>query len=369
MTIHGARVTRVRVRTVAVPFDKPLDTPVGLLGERDYVLVEVSSTEGLTGIGYIRAYDPATVAAARAFVESIGARIVGVPVASTEALYESMLSTLRLLGRAGTHMYAISALDTALWDLKARHLELPLFRLLGAARERVAVYASGLMLDASKPQLVDEVQEAVAQGMRAVKMRVGKPDLADDVSRVTAVRDTFDGQLMLDAGTAWSAPEAARAVRHLADLDITWLEDPLPVDATAALARLNHASAVPLAGGEHLYKHSDLATHLSLGTYDYMIFDLQRIGGVTGWVRASHLAAAHGMRIASHVFPEVAAHLVCGLASGLIVEYLPWSYELFEEPPLQENGEIAPAETSGLGLVLDEQFIARHEMGQESVVQ
>lgn len=351
---------RIRSRVVDVPLKEALPTPVGLLASHTYVLVEIESTSGKSGFGYVRAYEATTVHAVQAFIAGLADLVLGLSVYDTERAYAAMIGMFTLLGRAGPQMYALSAIDTALWDLKARELNIPLYRLLGGARDSIPAYASGLYLSSPIEALPDEIIEIRAQGFDAVKMRVGLKDIREDVRRAVAVREVFDGKLMFEAATAWTRTSALQAARELSIVNPYWVEDPVPMHMSHDLKALREQGAVPIAGGEHAYSEKVVLDLMERNVYDYLILDLQRVGGVTGWIRANAIAQTYGRQVSAHVFPEISVQLLCGLPNAHMLEYLPWSYELFTNPPVVENGTVRPPQGAGLGLELNEELIAAH---------
>jgi len=262
-----------------------------------------------------------------------------------------------LHGRSGIQAYMVSALDTAMWDLKARCCGLPLHRLLGGARDSVPSYYSGGFLSASDDDLVREASSVRDHGCAAFKMRVGMPDPRRDLERAILLKEAFGRDIMVDAAGSLDRARAMQAARDFAALSPVWIEDPVATDRIKDMQGLRSVTPVAFAGGELLYTEAEVTAFAERQAYDHVLFDLQRIGGVTGWIRSAAVADHFGLRISAHVFPEIAAHLLCGLDNGYYHETLDWSHELFENPPSLVSGRAVPSEEPGLGLRFDEDFI------------
>jgi D-galactarolactone cycloisomerase len=271
-------------------------------------------------------------------------------------------------------MAAIAGVDIALWDLKAQALGMPLWKLLGGGRRSVAAYASGGYYgaegEADIDGLVEEMTGYRELGYGAVKMKVGGLAVAEDVERVRAVREALpDCELMLDANSAYSVPEAIAAARAFEPFEIRWLEEPVAwFDPVFGLARVGGATSIPLASGErelNRFACRDLVDHTPIR---YLQFDCTRAGGVTEWLRAAAYAAAHGVQMAPHHDPQIHRHLVAAAENGDVLEVFPnaardpvWE-GLFAVKPEIVAGEVVLSDRPGLGIELDRDFLAHHSV-------
>lgn len=362
-----AVIAAVRWRAIVRPLDKPISTGLGKVGANAYVACEVFADNGEYGVGYVRSFDETVVRAVHTMLGPLAAGLIGKPVSGTLAAWNSMWKHTVVHGRSGIHAYGVSALDTGLWDLKAKLCGLPLYRLLGSARESVPSYYSGGFLSASDEELVSEAERVRDSGYAAFKMRIGGFDLHRDVARAYLLKEAFRGAMMMDAAGTFDRAGAQRAARELAALAPIWMEDPVRPADTVGFRGMRSLSPVPFAGGELLYTETEVADFAKRDTYDHILFDLQRIGGVTGWIKSASIAEHHSLRVSAHVFPEIAAHLLCGLENGYFHESLDWSHELFENPPLLKNGRAFPTHSPGLGLRFNEGFIRRYEIDKAVV--
>ena len=246
-----------------------------------------------------------------------------------------------------------------MWDLKARLCDLPLFRLLGAVRISVPSYYSGGFLNISDAELVQEAESVREQGCAAFKMRVGLPELRRDAECARRLKEAFGKDLMIDAAGFFDRAGAIRAAREFTAFSPIWLEDPVPTNQIKDLKGPRNASAVPLAGGELLNTEAEVMAFAECSAYDHVLFDLQRIGGVTGWIRSAGVADHDGLRIF--------AHLLCGLDNGYYHETLEWSHELFASPPVLTDGRAVPGEAPVLGLEFDEGLVRKY-LVEEAII-
>jgi L-alanine-DL-glutamate epimerase-like enolase superfamily enzyme len=230
------------------------DSTHGKINAFELVTCRVRDSDGAEGVGYTYTVGRNGGAVADVLRREIPGLIEGREADDTEAIWHHVWWALHYGGRGGPPVLALSALDIALWDLKARRANLPLFRLLGGFDARVPCYAGGIDLDLSVEALLQQTDDNLAKGFRAIKMKVGRPDLASDVKRVQAMRVHLgEGfPLMADANMKWAVEEAIRAARALQPYDLTWLEEPIIPDDISGHARIMAAGGVPIAAGENL---------------------------------------------------------------------------------------------------------------------
>jgi L-alanine-DL-glutamate epimerase-like enolase superfamily enzyme len=270
-------------------------------------------------------------------------------------------------GPGGIFTLALSALDIALWDIRGKAQGLPLWRLLGGARERVPTYASGALM---RGLPLDRVLKAAAtlkeRGWGAMKTQLALPGAtspAIELDRIRRLREAIgpEIELMCDINQRWRPEQAALIGRRLEDegIGLFWLEDATAHDDYEGLARVAAALATPVAGGEYVYGIRPFRHMLEARSVDIVMIDLVRVSGITQWLRVAGMAEAFNLPVVSHLIPEVHVHLVGAIANGLTVEYMPWLSRLFEEVPRPQAGELAMPSAPGLGLTFDEKALAR----------
>ncbi|MHB1416680.1 MAG: mandelate racemase/muconate lactonizing enzyme family protein, partial [Chloroflexota bacterium] len=265
----------------------------------------------------------------------------------------------------GVGIYALAALDTAIWDIAAQSYGVPLYKLLGGFRDTVPMYASGwLWRTWSLDNLQRDAADLVGQGFRALKVRLGggKPD--EEYARVKAVREAIgpDVRLMVDVNWGWDLPHALAMGRRLQELGIFWLEDPLASDTPEQLAILAQALDVPICAGEtHSHKFG-FRRLFEQGSVDIAMIDLERVGGITEWMKVAAMAQAWHLPVVNHLFWEIDVHLLAATPNALMGEYMPWWTEMFRTAPRVVDGQVELSQRPGLGLELDEKAIARLEL-------
>jgi len=263
---------------------------------------------------------------------------------------------LHYVGRGGIAGFAISAADTALWDLKARRQATPLWRLLGGHDPKVEAYAGGIDLLFPLDRLLRQTQDNLDRGFRAIKMKVGRDRLREDLARVAAMRDLLgpDIPLMVDANMRWNADQAIRAARALAEYDITWLEEPTIPDDIAGHVRIARDGGLPIATGENMHTIYEFQHMIGAGGVSFPEPDLSNCGGVTVWLKVAQLAEAHNLPVTSHGVHDLHVHLLAAVPNKSYLEVHGFGLERFIAEPLEiEDGTTTAPERPGHGVDLD----------------
>lgn len=356
------KIARVVVHRLSMPLPRRLRTSIHDYTHADTVLVEMRSDAGAIGSGYCFAFGPRRAAALAALVEDLVPLYEGRDPVDVRAHFSRAWQALNFMGPAGPATMALAALDTACWDLAAQAAGVPLFRYLGGGRDRVPAYASsGLWIDYSMDELLREAEAFQAQGQRAMKMRIGRADFREDLERVRRVREAVGPAvaLLVDVNQGWDEPTAIRVGRALEAFDLYWLEEPLPYQDLEGCARVAAALTMRVATGETDYGPAAIKRHLDLRAADVLMPDLERMGGVTGFMKAAALCEAYHQPVSSHLFTEVSAHLLAASPNGLILEHMGWWQELFLEPLRVVDGHVVIPDRAGIGAELDQKALAR----------
>jgi L-alanine-DL-glutamate epimerase-like enolase superfamily enzyme len=364
------KIERVRSQIVRLAADEPLadnKTPPG--ATRDIVVVKVTTTDGVDGLG-VTFFGAALTAALKATVDGLGALIIGDDPIETERITDKLrVAAGASAGPSGLFTLALSAIDTALWDIRGKALGLPLAKLLGGFRDKVPAYASGaLMRTLSLEEVVAAGRKLVERGWTAMKTQLALPGGTDaevEVDRIRRVREAIgaDVRLMCDINQRWTVPEAISIGARLEPYHLHWLEDVTQRDDYAGLARIADRLATPIAGGEYVYGIAPFRHLLEARSVDYVMIDLVRVGGITQWMKVAGMAEAFNRPVVSHLIPEVHVHLIAAIPNGHIVEYMPWTRRLFEDPPLPVKGEMAVPAVPGLGLAFTRDISEGFERG------
>ena len=278
-----------------------------------------------------------------------------------EQVRDSWSARFTLLGREGLPTIAMSGLDVALWDALARATSLPLARLLGGELRPVPAYNSNALGLDPPEKVAEEAQELLAEGFRAVKLRLGRKTLWEDVVATRAVRAKIPDEalLMTDFNQALTVAEALARGRALDRERVYWIEEPVRHDDYAGAARIAREVETPIQIGENFLGTRAMAAAIAAGAADYVMPDLGRIGGVTGWLRAAALADAAGLEMSSHLHPEVSAQLLAVTPSAHFLEYVDWAVPILARPLEIADGQALPAEAPGAGLDWNEEAVAR----------
>ena len=355
------RIAGVDLLPLAFPLERPFRAAVRRIDSTDVLLVTVRTDDGRTGYGYAFAFGAPDLAPIAATARALAPMLVGADAVAPERHWATLHRALALSGAGGSALAALGALDIALWDLAGRIAGLPLYRLLGGARDRIPVYGSGGSLDLSAGELAAEASAFARAGYGAYKFKAGH-GLAEDTRRLLAVREAAGHELRLivDGNQQWTAKSAIRAAQAFEPAGLWWLEEPVPATDVAACAEVRAAAPMEIATGETNFGVADFNRLLASRAADIVMPNLQRVGGITGWRKVAALAEAAGIPIASHVYAEIGVHLMCAAANGLVLEVLPWWPRLFIEPLRIEGGAAHPPEAPGLGLTPDPEVLQRH---------
>ncbi|MBR0683926.1 mandelate racemase [Roseomonas eburnea] len=350
----------VRVRAVDAPLDPPLRNSLNTIPRAPLVILEVRTEDGAVGTSYVFPYTPAALGPTAALARSLGAGLAGRKLAPA-TIWRELHDAGRILGTEGLVQIALSALDMAMWDALAVLAGVPLCELLGAEARPVPIYAS--LRGWGAAMLAEEAGRAVATlGARAVKFKLGQARLEDDLDTVRAVRGAVgDGVgILVDYNQALTLPEAERRGRALEALDVRWLEEPLPAQDDAGLAELARRLSIPVQGGENWWGPAGMHRALMAGAVDLCMPDAMKIGGVTGWLRAAALAAAHRVPMSSHIFVEASVHLMNATPTAHLLEHLDVAAPLLVEPVAVKGGMALVPDRPGMGIVWDEAALAKH---------
>ena len=337
---------------VMVPMKLPLGTSAATVRTAPLLLIDLETEEGVTGRAYQFCYTPAAAPGIARFLDDILAAVVGRPIVPDD-LWAALSKRYRLIGVQGSVRMAMALVDVAGWDALAQAARLPLARLLGAELRPIRAYNSNGLGLMPAEALAGEAERLLAGGFRGVKLRLGYATLNEDLAAVRAVRTRLpDGvSVMVDYNQALAVPDAVNRARALDDEGICWIEEPVRYDDFEGCAEVADAARTPVQIGENFSQVYDMQRALAARACDYVMPDLERIGGITGWRRASALAAEAGVPMSSHLYPEASAHLLAAAPTAHWLEYVDWVNPLLTEPLRIVDGMAMPSERPGIGLV------------------
>lgn len=357
-------VRAVRSIGVEVPMTYVLGTSRGAITKAPLLLIDLETAEGITGRAYLWCYMPSVMPAIASMLDTLCAMVRGDQV-SPQELWDKLAQRFALMGVQGIVRMAMSGLDMAAWDAASIAAGVPLATLVGGAPRPVLAYNScGLGLMASPEAVADEAEKLLDRGFRAVKLRLGYATLEQDRAAVQAVRRRIRDRvaLMVDYNQALDEAEALARGRMLDAERIDWLEEPIRHDDYAGYARLRGALKTPIQIGENFSLPIAMKTALAVGAAGYVMPDLERIGGVTGWRQAAALASKHNIKMSSHLFPEISAHLLTATPTGHYLEYVDWADRIVQDPLRIVDGHAVVPERPGNGLLWDRTAVERYRV-------
>ncbi len=371
-----SRIESVSVATARVPLDHPVTFSTRTVLAREYCLVKVRSDDGMEGIGYCYAVNAAGRLLAVAVTDLLGPMLVGQESLRVEGLWQDMYQEALLLGRSGAVMRALSALDTALWDLNARASGLPLYRYLGATvHDRVPAYASGgyYLPGKTNEHLAEEMLGHVKAGFKAVKMKTGRLSPTEEAGRLAAVREAVgpDVIVMLDANNAWKdLPTALSYMRRLERYDPYWIEEPFSPDDIDNHARLARATSVAVATGEIEAGRWRFKELLEREAATVLQTDATVCGGITEWRRVAATAASFGIPVSPHAWHDVHVHAVASTPNATWAEFMPDDHivnfrRLIDCQLVAEAGDLLLPQTPGLGFGFAPEAMAKYGVVQQ----
>jgi mandelate racemase len=356
-------IRHLRATPVKVPMTYVLGTSAQAVNEAPLLLVDLETEEGVTGRAYQFCYLPAAAPAIVMLLEEV-LRTVRGERADPPALWAKLTRRFTLIGVQGIVRMAMAVFDVACWDALARAAGVPLASYLGSAPRPVPAYNScglGLMEPGA---LADEAEKLLAGGFRAVKLRLGYPTLAEDLAAARAVRSRISADIavMVDFNQALGVEEAVARGRALDGEGIYWIEEPVRHDDFDGCAQVARAVQTPVQIGENFSQVYDMERALAAQACDCVMPDLERIGGVTGWLKAAELAGARRLDMSSHLYPEVSAHLLCATPTAHWLEYVDWANAVLTEPLRIADGRAVVPARPGNGLEWNPDAVRRYRM-------
>jgi len=361
-----AKLAQLHVDHYCVPLPTPVEaSAAGLMTAFDMVVAFVTDEDGATGVGYTVMHEGQGGSIARMIDGPLRDFIMSEDADRIEWLWRKMYKGHHYAGRGAPLSFALAAVDVALWDLKGNRLKTPLWRLLGGYDAKVRAYAGNIDLNFPLQQLLEGASASVEAGFRSVKMRLGRPTLKEDITRVDAMRQHLpdDIEMMADANEAWRVDETVRAMRMLEPFDLVWLEEPISPDNIAGYAHLRSLGSVPLAAGENLHTLPEFTALIAAGGVDFPEPDLTTCGGITPFMKIARLAEAHGLPVISHGAHDLHVHLLAAAPNAAYLEWHAFGLDRFMETPLTVSDGYATApELPGHGISFDWDKLDAHRI-------
>jgi len=364
MALASLTLRSIRARPVVLPLQRPIVARIATIDEWPLILIDLETEEGITGRSYLEPYLVRSLRYLVPAIEDLENLLKGRRVAPFE-FFEAARKSLHFVGYAGQSMIAASGLDMAAWDALARAADVPLCVLLGGSVGKVRSYNSnGLWLNEPTQVAEEAVELREEGGFCGLKLRLGRQDPRADLASIVAVRHSVGDQmrLMVDFNQGLDMAEALLRCHMIDDFGLEWIEEPIIYDNFPGLARLAADLKTPIQIGENFYGPRDMHEAIAMRASDLVMPDFMRIGGVTGWLRAAAVAGAAGIPISTHLYPEVAAHVMRVTETAHWLEWQNWADPILQEAYRVESGEVCIPDRAGVGLDWDEDSVAKYSV-------
>ncbi len=354
------KIRDIRARAVVAPIARPVRTASGSIEAAPLLLLDVYTSDGMTGRAYLFGYTPATLKPLLALVDELRPELVGQPVVPIERMAQ-MQARFRLLGLQGLLGMLVSTLDMAYWDALGKAAGQSVVSLLGGEARPVRAYDSYGMVEPVRDAAA--LRTSLDQGFRAIKIKLGHVDPKRDLQIAREVRELIgpDIALMVDFNQSLSPTEAIRRIRSLEPLDLHWVEEPVIAEDFQGHAQVRAAVTANIQTGENWWFPRDAERAISAGACDVMMPDLMKIGGISGWMTAVGIAAAASMPVSSHLFVEASAHVLPVTPTCDWLEFMDFGSAILVEPYTVEQGCVT-AQGPGLGMEWDERAVEKYRI-------
>ena len=362
MTQTNLTLKSLRARPLVLKLKRPVIARIATITEWPLILVDLETEEGVVGRSYLEPYTTKTMRYLVPALHDLGAMLKGRAMAPAD-LYEAARKSLHFVGYEGMSMIAVSGLDMATWDALAKAADVPLCVLLGGSVGSVKAYNSNGLWLRTPDEIAEEALELRDEGgFDGLKLRLGRERISEDLATIEEVRKKVgdDIGLMVDFNQGLDLAEAMERCGGIDDLGLAWIEEPIVYDNLDGYAKLTADLKTPVQIGENFYGPRELHKALQRNACDLVMPDFMRIGGVTGWMRAAAIAAAWGVPMSTHLYPEVAAHVMRVTETAHWLEWQDWADPILQRPYEVKGGRLQIPDVPGVGLEWDEDAVAAH---------
>ncbi|QQS13879.1 MAG: mandelate racemase/muconate lactonizing enzyme family protein [Rhodospirillales bacterium] len=360
-TITALRTTLIQAPWVGAPPAAGILPPK----DREYVVLEIETKGGITGMGYLQPLRGGSATLDACFKDMIAPLVIGRDATEIEGIWQSLWKGTYWMGRAGVAVFCLSAVDIALWDILGKRAGLPLYRLWGKARDSVPAYGSGVWRGLGRDGMIERARQFTSMGLKAIKMQVAhlRP-WREDVKNVLAMREALgpDVEIMIDVNMGWTADTAIQAGHRIDEADPYWLEEPVVCEDFAGYRRVAAALKTRVVGGESHFTRFDLRPFFENPSTPILQPDPMR-GGLTELRKIATVADTWGIQLAPHLFHELMVHVLCSIPNANYAEYMTWSDDVWVEPAIPVDGMLKPPEAPGHGLRFKPEFLRDMRVG------
>jgi len=327
-----------------------------------HIVLRLKTDSGLEGISYVSRVNPRTAKPLALLIEAMVESLVG-QATETETVYSHLFRPSLGAPVSGLELRAASAIDVALWDLKGKAVELPLWKLMGGYRDRIPISANWRLTPGPPPDIIaSHLENVLSRGFRAVKCPIGFAPLKSAIEHVRFIRACVgpDVKIIVDGNFQWSVKDALYFASETEETDLYWIEDPVACQDYAGMAQVTAMARQRICAGEVFQRPHEFQWLMERRACDVVMIDQDL--GLTGFLKVAHMAEIHGLSVVNHLAPETLSHVLAAIPNGLIVGLVPWGQPLFTEPMHVENGELRMPEGPGLGLTLNEDVLLRCQL-------
>lgn len=329
------------------------DARHGIHSHFELVIVKIALENGMFGVGYTYTGGIGGRSVCHMIEQDLKPFLIGKDASCVEKLWEEMFWKVHYVGRGGIASFAISAIDIALWDIRAKSMDEPLWKLLGGSDSSTKAYAGAIDLNFPMKKLLDNIQSYLDQGFHAVKIKLGQEHLKEDIERVEAVRQLIgpDIVFMVDANMKWSVETSIKAAKLLKPFDIYWLEEPTIPDDYEGFRRIGTEGGLPIAAGENFHMVYEFVNVITRGNIDFPQPDASNIGGITGWLKVANLAYAYNLPVCTHGMQELHVSLMSAVPNAGYLEVHSFPIDAYTTRPIViKNGRAVAPDIPGIGV-------------------
>lgn len=352
------KVRELKVRPLDFKLARPLETAGGNIASWPVVLLDLHTSAGIVGVGFVACFLPLLVKPVVSLTQDLGKLIEGDPLRPRD-IDAKLRAMSRLIGTQGPLAMAVTLIEIAAWDALAKIAALPLCRLLGSAPRALPIY---MTIPAMTPARVRELtQQALDRNYAGLKLKIGHADPAQDIALIEAARSVCgtDFPIMADFNQALSVPDAMRRIRQLDDLGLAWFEEPTDAKNVAGHRRIAEAARTPISLGENWHSPLEAAENMRRGAADLAMPNIIAIGGISAWLKTAAIAEVHGIPVSGHSYPEISTNLLPLTPMAHWLEHADIFDDLFQNPVKPVDGTLAASESPGVGIAWDEAVVAR----------
>lgn len=361
------KIRKVETELYHVPLAKPMvDAIHGRQSDFSLIVVKITTDDGATGMGYT--YSVGQVGGtsiATLIKDNLASLLVGEDPQRIEHLWQKMWWALHYVGRGGLAVFALSAIDIALWDLKACLASEPLWRLLGGHDNKVEAYGGGIDFQMSIDELLTQTQSFLDSGLNAVKIKIGRESIAEECERIAAVREFLgpEKKLMVDVNMKWSVEKAIKAARAFEPFDLHWIEEPTIPDDIEGNRRIEVEGGIPVATGENLHTIYEFRQMIAQGGISFPDADVSNLGGISALLKVAHVAEAYNRNLTTHGIQEIHVSCLAAISNASLLEIHAFRLDDFLIHPLEiKDGYAYPSDRPGHGVEIDWEKIAKHRV-------